>query len=265
MKNILIFFALISCTASLKATPPVSLGVAMNLAGRQQMLIQRMMSDHLMQGLDVENAQVARQLGISVVQFEENLRLLQTFSPNARVRKLIDQQEIEWGRAKGLLAEPPSRERVTGLIQAQEAVLALCTQGFEAIESYALQQQSSGKISQQAWVDMMAFAGEQRHFVQRLAMLYLCMVHDPTNKLAESLFAQTLGTFRDNTGKLLTFEGNTPAVDDHLKAFIVNWGRLKRAYETPVNSDQLGNLFLLTNDMCQEMEQVMVLYAAMDL
>lgn len=127
-------------TFALPAEPAsLSLGAAINKAGRQRMLSQRMAKAYAMQVLGV-TPKVAQQLqGQSRQLFERQLVELRTLQPTPAIRSAQEQLELAWTSYRAVLDEAPRAERLpllqteadrtlsaahhlTGLYEAQNAI-----------------------------------------------------------------------------------------------------------------------------------------------
>lgn len=82
---------------------------AVNIAGRQRMLSQRMVKAYLMLGQDIAAEDARRTLRESIDQFESQLAVLKTYIPTAGVEQALVTLETAWSQCRPLLAAPPSK------------------------------------------------------------------------------------------------------------------------------------------------------------
>jgi hypothetical protein len=137
---------------------------AINKAGRQRMLSQRMAKAYLAIGQDVLNQQADRVLSQSLGLFDRQLVELRTFAPTPEIRTTYNQLESAWGELKtSLVGAPPSKAGAERLLPQVEQVLALANRGTVQLEA------TVGKPV----AKLVNVSGRQRMLSQRMASLYL--------------------------------------------------------------------------------------------
>lgn len=137
---------------------------AINKAGRQRMLSQRMSKAYIALVHKVEPASAQQIMDRSIALFDRQLVELKAFAPTPAIRETYTRLEAAWADFKGLLVGTvPSKEQVPRVIQADAGILALANQGTLQYE------QHSGK----AVGKLVNIAGRQRMLSQRMAKFYL--------------------------------------------------------------------------------------------
>ena len=97
-----------SAAASAAAVDSTSVSIAINKAGRQRMLVQRMAKAWVMIGLGVQPERGQKILNESLSRFEGQLVELKGFAADADVRRSLVQLEREWQDYRAALrAAPP--------------------------------------------------------------------------------------------------------------------------------------------------------------
>jgi PilJ/NarX-like methyl-accepting chemotaxis transducer len=96
---------------------------AVDLAGRQRALSQRMTKAYLMVGQGISPDFGRNILDDSRRQFEAQLGALRGYQPNGLVRDALSALETEWRRFKVLLDAAPSRDRAEAMYDANEALM----------------------------------------------------------------------------------------------------------------------------------------------
>jgi hypothetical protein len=137
---------------------------AINKAGRQRMLSQRMGKAWLalLQNVEKNSAQLV--LDKSMALFDRQLTELKGFAPTPDVQATYSKLETAWIDYKGaLVGKAPSRGGATALLQLDAKVLALAHQGTVQFE--AALARPVGKL--------VNVAGRQRMLTQRMAKFYL--------------------------------------------------------------------------------------------
>jgi hypothetical protein len=136
---------------------------AVNLAGMQRMLSQRIVKSWCQIGLKVQPAQSKRQLDEAIRRFEANLKALDGAARSAEARNALGALRIAW---------TPLRMRALGAVRQSDAALldARAEDVLMAADrlTRVLQDQSGAPISR--WVNV---AGRQRMLSQRLVKFYM--------------------------------------------------------------------------------------------
>ena len=168
---------------------------AINKAGRQRMLSQRMAKAYLALGLQVKTVEASRVLDQSMALFDRQLVELKTFAPTSPIKETYAQLETQWSGLKALLVgSAPSAANAPKVLTQDAAVLSLANTGTLQLE------QAHGKAAGK----LVNVAGRQRMLSQRMAKYYLALTWgiDAGTAAAEigkarTEFAQSLGVLRD--------------------------------------------------------------------
>lgn len=136
---------------------------AINKAGRQRMLSQRIAKAYFQigEGIDVERSH--RVLDTSIALFDRQLVELKNFAPTPEIRDTYQQLEKSWLAYKdSLVGTAPSKAGGRAVLDLSEEVLRLAHQGTVQLEKHS--GTSAGRL-----VNM---AGRQRMLSQRMAKYY---------------------------------------------------------------------------------------------
>ena len=229
---------------------------AVNKAGRQRMLSQRMSKAYLALVEKIEAGSAQLMLDRSVALFDRQLAELKAFAPAADIRETYVKLEGAWSDFKGVLtARAPSRDQVATVIQ-MDVAPALANQGTQEYE------RASGK----SLAKLVNIAGRQRMLSQRMAKFYLAgaMQIDPKGSAAEigksrAEFVAALETLRNAPEA-------TPKVREELALADAQWiffdqglQRMDGARQAP---KLLSDVFVASENLLSVMDRVTGLYSA---
>jgi hypothetical protein len=153
--------------ALLPATSPaqvIDLNDAINKAGRQRMLSQRMAKSYLAEGEGVVPEMAHRALSASMALFDRQLVELKVFSPQPEIKSTYVKLEAVWSDYKAaLVGGKPAKPQADTVLDLAAKVLALAHQGTVQLE----------KVSGKPLGHLVNVSGRQRMLSQRMAAFYL--------------------------------------------------------------------------------------------
>ncbi|PXX42634.1 type IV pili methyl-accepting chemotaxis transducer N-terminal domain-containing protein [Undibacterium pigrum] len=136
---------------------------AINKAGRQRMLTQRLAKAYLQIGLDIETETSKKILDQSMSSFDRQLVELHAFAPTADIRNNLSIMEKTWQEYKQtLVGKAPNPGDARLVLKHSETLLHMADEVTTQLEKHA--GSSTGKL--------VNLAGRQRMLSQRLAKLY---------------------------------------------------------------------------------------------
>lgn len=137
---------------------------AINKAGRQRMLSQRVAKAYLALGQAVRTDQAEKVLADSMALFDRQLVELKAFAPSAETKGTYEQLETAWSAYKvWLVGASPSKTGAEAVLAASGRVLQIANQGTLQLEAV------SGKPIGR----LVNLSGRQRMLSQRMAAMYL--------------------------------------------------------------------------------------------
>ena len=139
---------------------------AINMAGRQRMLSQRMVKAWLALAAQAPTPTAQQVLSQSMALFERQHEQLKAYAPSTPIRNTYAALDPAWQALREGLSAAPSQARAAALLQADAQVLSLAQQGTTQLE--ATSTRPAGPL--------VNLAGRQRMLSQRLAKLYLAGV-----------------------------------------------------------------------------------------
>lgn len=188
-------------------------GAAIDSAGRQRMLTQRIVKAYCQVGMQVTVEDSRAQLASAVRRFDSQLAALSKNVPNPAARAALARMSGLWTPFRRIATGPVSREGARRLVERDEALL-------HTAHELVLALQDAAGTPQAKLVNM---SGRQRMLSQRMAKLYMLRAYGldtPTIRdeidIASNEFAGALATLRDAPE-------NTPSIGKELEAVALHW------------------------------------------
>ena len=225
---------------------------AINKAGRQRMLSQRMGKAWLALVQDVEPATARQVLDKSMSLFDRQLVELKAFAPTPEIRDTYGKLEGAWSDYKtALVGTAPGKPGAPAMLQADARVLALAHQGTVQYEA------ASGKPVGK----LVNVAGRQRMLSQRMAKFYLAATL-PVDATAEIAKART--EFLTAMEFLRNAPEATPRIKEELVLADGQWVFFDAALKKLQggSSKPLQDVFVSSENLLSVMDRVTGLYSA---
>lgn len=255
MKSIMsILLALFLGLSSQQALAQISdLNSAINKAGRQRMLSQRMAKAYFQIGQQVEVDRSKKLLDLSMALFDRQLVELKNFAPTPEIRETYSQLEKSWIAYKDLLiGSAPSPDNGRKVLAISEEVLALAQQGTLQLE----------KRSTTSAGHLVNLSGRQRMLSQRMAKFYQALAW----KVGDDKSARNLELARKEFAlaqqELLSAPANTQQIKESLELVRQQWFFFENALGGVSSADKRPQQSVATTSerILEEMEQVVGLY-----
>ncbi len=195
-----------ACLSSLLYAEISSLNMAINKAGKQRMLTQRMMKDYSMLGMSMNYKNPKEDLQKSADLFTATLDELLTYIKDQPSLDALEETKKLWTSVQVDLLAAPSKDKAIALFGSMDELLAVSNKATQAIA--ATSKESTGEI--------INISGKQRMLSQRLASLYMLKVWDVG--MSEEKLQSTMTQFDDAQKKLEAFPKNTDEIKKGLAA-----------------------------------------------
>ena len=228
---------------------------AINKAGRQRMLSQRMAKAYLAVGQNVVAQRGQDILGASMALFDRQLAELKAFAPTADIKATYGQLASAWDDYKALLVrQAPTRDSAPALIDMDGKVLALANKGTLQLE----------QVSNKPVGRLVNIAGRQRMLSQRVAKFYLARAWGAPVPNAQAELDKARAEFVAAIDVLANAPEATAQIRQEIELARTQWV----FYETALKQDSAGagferstNVFLSSENILAVMDKVTGMYA----
>lgn len=229
---------------------------AINKAGRQRMLSQRMAKAYLAIGQQVEVELSRRTLDRSMALFDRQLAELKAFAPTPDIGTTYAGLELAWSEYKAVLVgKAPARDHAENLLSLDAKVLALAHQGTVQLE----------KVSAKPAGRLVNMAGRQRMLSQRMAKFSLSAAWNVQS-------TQSIADIDKNTAEFLAAmkvlndaPEATATIKEQLALAQNQWvfleGSLRRIRGGRPSTRDLADVFVASENVLSVMDNVTGLYA----
>ena len=243
--------------APFQARPQVlDLNDAINKAGRQRMLSQRMAKCYMALGLEVQTADAERLMSASMALFDRQLVELKAFSPTPEIRDTYQRLESTWGDYKTMLVgAKASKVGARSVLQQAGLVLPMANQGTLQLEA----------VSGKPMGRLVNISGRQRMLSQRMAAFYLSASWGVQTTAAAAEIDKARGEFVTALKLLKDAPEATPAIRRELEMADQQWaffdGALRTLQQGTPSVRAVTDVFTSSERILQVMDAVTGLYA----
>ncbi|MET0048245.1 MAG: type IV pili methyl-accepting chemotaxis transducer N-terminal domain-containing protein [Sedimenticola sp.] len=231
----------------------MSYGEAINKAGRQRMLSQRIVKSYLQMGQDIRFLVAKKQLKDSISLFELQLKQLKAFNKDPETRRALQLVEKLWTPVKATALGKPRREHARQLRADAEKLLVSAHQVVLLLEDQAGTSQGH----------LVNVSGRQRMLSQRMGNLYMLMSWGFGNQEYNQDYEKAVREFEEALHELRNATENTDEISRNLKQASQYWDMFKLSFR--MDSDQFvpGLVARMLDKILVKMNEITGMYAAL--
>ncbi len=232
-------------------TPKLTMGEAINKAGRQRMLSQRIAKAYAMVGQkNVLSAKI--QLQEAVRLFDKQLKELTKFAKTRQEKQVISEVTALWKRYRKLATGKPSRDKAEEVMALSEKVLA------KAHEFVLLLQERSGTSAGK----LVNISGRQRMLSQRIAKYYAYKSWGFDNPEYDEEMNKAMSQFMSALKFLKAAPENTSEIDAALAKVEKDWNTFELTKRVKKGAYIPSLVMRSMEKILAEMNYITALYAA---
>ncbi len=228
---------------------------AINKAGRQRMLTQRLAKAYLQIGLDVETEASKKILDQSMSSFDRQLVELLAFAPAPDIRSNLSGMEKTWQEYKqALVGKAPNQADARLVLKHSETLLHMADEVTTQLEKHA--GSKTGKL--------VNLAGRQRMLSQRLAKLYQASNWNIAPGNAASSIESTRKEFSAAMQTLQSSSGSNTRLTDELLLAQSQWtffeAALRQTGDGKLQRSSAANVATTSERILEVMDKVTGMY-----
>lgn len=233
----------------------LTMGSALNKAGRQRMLTQNIMKNYMLLGLDVDVTRSRKELDKSVALFEEQFQELSDYAPTETVKRSLSKVEDLWFPYRSIAIGDVNKEGAAKLLDSNLALLKACHQVVMDLEAYA------GRNS----AKMVNTSGRQRMLSQRIAAHYFAHAWGFRGNDVVQAFETAKKEYGQGLVTLVGFNQNTSEIRQSLKKVQAQWDFSNTGFEQLDAGNYVPHVIsVTTTGMLKRMNNITHLYENLD-
>lgn len=235
---------------------------AVNIAGKQRMLSQKMAKSYLLLTKGINDKEIKRELNSSKFIFEKQLEILSKNAETSAIKLYIKNVEKLWYKFKKVIDSPPSLSNSEQIMELNSRLLNECHELVKNIEAKSSYDSRFFDNNNQELVKIINVSGKQRMLSQRICLYYTALTLFP-NKRAEyqTILTEVFEEFDGVIGYLLINGYNTTESEEELGAVMAMWETFQSDKKGFLNGKhELEDVFNTTNDLTTSFNKITGIY-----
>ena len=234
-------------------------GNAINKAGRQRMLTQKMAKAYFAMTLDINKKEHQKELTESKVLFAKSLEELKRYSPIPEVMDALEQVDYLWQDYDALTNEMTNMEANAQKILVQNTqILRACHNVVLMLKIYAKGMGTNARFDNNL-VSLIDKSGRQRMLSQRMVLYCMASSWENKDETVDKYLSETVEDYGKALNDLIRSNRNTNVINNRLTQVKENW----QTIESLCSEGYVGGterMVSISNQLLTDMDEITGMY-----
>jgi hypothetical protein len=251
----------------------LSNGNALNVAGKQRMLVERVAKDFIFKSLEVQKEKATKEQISSTLLFEEHLNALEAYAPNEQIKEKIKTVKKGWTEFKSVLNyKTMDKQTASYVFQESDKILKRCDDVVNAIVVHIIQQKSSfdkTSLKKEMITTHTNSSGKMRMLIQRTALYYVSYAYGITQDFHYEELTKTADLIQFSLNEVKDSPLNDKETNDAIDGVFTEWKTFTDAFLKEGKFDFTSKkikpevIFDFSNKMVSKIDKITLAYAKM--